>query len=396
MSQAATETFQTLRSWRSEEHAALSDSVRRFFAEECAPHIGRWANQGHVDRDVWLKAGDAGLLGIGFPEHYGGAGGDPGHEAVLHYEQGRSGDASLGLSPHTTCAHYILACGTEAQRRRWLPDLLSGRKVGAIALTEPHAGSDLAAVRTVARREGELYVIDGSKTFISNGVIADLIIVVAKTDPDAGHRGVSLFVIDGDADGLSRGRNLDKIGLRGSDTAELFFDGLRVDRDRLLGEDEGRGFYQLMAKLAWERLLMGLVSLGFSDCALEATISYARDRRVFGQRLMDLQNTRFRLAEAKTHIEILRVFLDDCVGRLLRQELDPATAAMAKWWSTDIQGRIVDDCVQIHGGYGFTNDYVVGRLYRDTRVQRIAGGANEIMKEIIARSLDGEGAKARS
>ena len=375
--------------WMSEELVLLADAAGRFFHREIAPHYDRWEEQGLVDREAWEKTGAAGLLCAAAPEQYGGAGGTFAHEAVIIDELGKSGADAFGISLHSSIvAPYIVQYGTEDQKRRWLPGLASGELIGAIAMTEPGTGSDLQNVRTRADRSGNAYLLNGQKTFITNGQLADLIIVVAKTDPSAGAKGISLFVVETErAEGFRRGRNLDKIGLKANDTSELFFDDVRLSPESLLGDEEGRGFYQLMEQLPQERLLVALQAMAMIERALEVTIDYVHERKAFGQRVIDFQNTQFKLAECKTEATIARVFCDHCIERLVTRTLDTATASMAKYWLTDLQCKIIDECLQLHGGYGYMNEYPIARMYRDARVQRIYGGSNEIMKVLIARSL---------
>lgn len=377
-------------SWMDDELVILSDALKEFYAIEALPNEERWQEQGHVDRDFWNKAGEMGLLCASVPEEYGGHGGDFRHEAVIVTEQFRaSGVSSFGNYVHSQiCAGYILDYGTEDQKKRWLPKMSSGEMVCAIAMTEPGAGSDLKSIKTTARMDGNEYVINGSKTFITNGIQADLVIVVAKTDTEAGHKGISLIIVETkDCAGFARGRNLAKIGMKGQDTSELFFENVRVGPENLLGGVEGQGFIQLMTALPQERLTLALIGCAVMDRALHETITYTSERKVFGKPLLDMQNTRFKLAEAKTVTTIARIFLDDCVEKHVRGELDSATASMAKWWVSQMQNDVVDECLQLHGGYGFMEDYPISKMYTDSRVQKIYGGANEVMKELIARSL---------
>ena len=381
------------RPWITEELELLRDNARRFFERECVPNEPRWAAQHHADRAIWNKAGAAGLLCASIPEAYGGGGGDFTHEAVLVEEQTGAMVGAFANSVHSgIVAHYILAYGTEAQRQRWLPRMATGEIVGAIAMTEPGAGTDLQRIKTSAARDGDAYVINGSKTFITNGYHADLVIVVAKTQQGVGGKGVSLVVVEtADCPGFRRGRLLHKLGQNSVDTAELFFDQVRVPADNLLGGEEGKGFAQLMQQLPQERLIIAVGAVATMNRAIEETRRYVRDRQVFGASLMAMQNTRFKLAECATQATVARSFVDDCIGRLARGELDVTTAAMAKWWTTDTCGRIVDECLQLHGGYGYMMEDPIARLYADTRVSRIYGGANEVMKELVARSLDKDG-----
>jgi acyl-CoA dehydrogenase len=373
----------------SEELDLLEATCRQFFTKECAPHYDRWERQGCVDREIWTKAGAAGLLCAGIPETYGGAGGSFAHEAVIAIEANRAGISGLGIPLHNAIvAPYILNYGSEEQKQRWLPRLATGELIGAIAMTEPAAGSDLQGIKTTAKRSGNGYVLNGQKTFITNGQLANLVIVVAKTDPSLGAKGISLFAVETDnVEGYRRGRNLDKIGLKANDTSELFFDNVKIDAGTLLGLDEGQGFYMLMDQLPQERLLIALHAAGRIESALEVTIDFVKERKAFGKAIIDFQNTQFELAECKTEAAIGRVFVDYCISRHLEKSLDTVTASMAKYWMTDLQCRIVDRCLQLHGGYGYMNEFPIARMYRDARVERIYGGTNEIMKMLIARSL---------
>jgi alkylation response protein AidB-like acyl-CoA dehydrogenase len=375
--------------WMSEDLVLLSDSARRFFLEECAPHYERWEAQGSVDRDIWLKAGQTGLLGAEVPEAYGGPGGSFAHDAVITCEANRAGIDGWGGPLHNAIVvPYIVHYGSEEQKRRWLPRLVSGELIGAIAMTEPGAGSDLQAVRTAAKRDGNHYLINGAKTFITNGQLANLIVVVTKTEPAAGARGTSLFVVETDqVDGFRRGRSLDKIGLKANDTSELFFEDVRVPADALLGAQEGQGFVQLMQQLPQERLLIAIYAMARIERALTVTLDYVKSRKVFGQPVIEFQNSQFVLAECKSEATVAKVFVDHCIERHLRGQLDTATASMAKYWVTDLQCKIIDRCLQLHGGYGYMNEYPIARMYRDARVERIYGGTNEIMKVLIARTL---------
>lgn len=375
--------------WHTEEHEIYADSLRRFYDNELVPNIERWNDAGVVDRDFWYKTGAAGLMGGAVPEQYGGADAGMSFDAITAYEQAAKGDSAWGYGIQSIVIHYVVAYGTDEQKERWLPGLISGDLVAAIAMTEPGCGSDLQSVKTVAERDGNQYRINGSKIFITNGQTANLICVVAKTNRDAGAKGTSLVMVETEeVEGFTRGKNLKKIGLKGQDTSELFFENVRVPRSNLLGTDEGQGFYQLMKQLPWERLVIAIGALGAMDFALKETIRYVQERKAFGKRVMDFQNTRFKLAEMKTKIEVTRSFVNDCIVRLEARELDAATASMAKMWGSDTQCQIMDECLQLHGGYGYMLEYPIARLYTDARVQRIYGGTNEIMKELIARSLD--------
>ena len=375
--------------WMTEELSMLQDSAGRFFDREFVPHEEDWAKAGIMPREMWNKAGEAGLLLASVPEEYGGAGGSFAHESVILYEQGRANVRSLGNAVHSgIVAHYILAYGSEEQKRRWLPKMAAGELVGAIAMTEPGTGSDLQAVRTTARMTGNQYAVNGQKTFITNGQHADLVIVVAKTDPEEKARGVSLIVVEtAEAEGFSRGRNLEKLGLKAQDTSELFFDDVKVPTANLLGTEEGQGFFQLMNQLPQERLIIGVGACAAMDLAIELTTDYVKQRKAFGKRIVDFQNTRFKLAECKTEAHIARVFVDNCLQRHLAGDLDVTTAAMVKWWCAQKQNEVIDECLQLFGGYGFMDEFPISRMYADARVQKIYGGTNEIMKELIARSL---------
>lgn len=375
--------------WITEDLSIFQDAIRKFIERELVPHEERWWKQQHVDRETWRKAGEVGMLCASIPEAYGGGGGSFAHEAIIAYEQARAMATSLGTNVHSAIvAHYILRYGSASQKQRWLPRMATGEMVGAIAMSEPGAGSDLKSVKTRAVCDGAHYVINGSKTFISNGLLADLILVVVKTDPDKGAKGVSIVVVEtAGLEGFRRGRVLEKIGQKGQDTAELFFDNVRVPRENLLGDEEGRGFYQLMQQLPQERMVIALGALGAMERALETTVAYVRDRQVFGAPLLEMQNTRFKLAECKTHATVARAFVDDCMDKVLRGELTTETAAMAKWWCTQKSCEIIDECLQLHGGYGYMAEYPIARLYVNARVGKIYGGSNEIMKELIARTL---------
>lgn len=365
------------------------ETVRRFFAAEVVPHITAWRKAGMVAREAWRRAGAAGLLCASMPAEFGGGGGDFRHEAILIEELAAIGFGDFAISLHNAIiAPYLLHYGTETQKSRWLPRMASGDMVAAIAMTEPDAGSDLQAIRTTARRVGDTYVLNGQKTFISNGQLADLVIVAAKTRIDAGAKGISLIAVETrDAPGFRRGRNLEKIGKHAQDTSELFFDDVVVPAENLLGGEPDRGFAQLMQQLPQERLVIAVGAVAAMEAALAETIAYVRSRRAFGKTLMEFQNTRFVLAEAKTTTQVARVFVDDCIARLLAGTLDVGTAAMAKYWTSEMQGKVIDSCLQLFGGYGFMAEYPIAQRYTDARVQRIYGGSNEIMKELIARSL---------
>ncbi|WP_211772200.1 acyl-CoA dehydrogenase family protein [Kutzneria sp. CA-103260] len=369
------------------------DQLRRLardvFAKELTPHQERFAEQHSVDRDLWRRFGELGLVCISIPEEYGGGGGTFAHEAVLIEEQARALDSSWGNTVHSgIVAHYLLNYGSEEQKRRWLPKLASGELVGAVAMSEPGAGSDLQSVRTRAVRSGDEYVINGAKTFITNGAQAELIIVVAKTDADQGAHGISLIVVETQqVEGFRRGRVLDKLGLEGQDTSELFFDDVRVPVGNLLGEQEGQGFVQLMQQLPQERLIIAVAAIAGMETALQLTLDYVKQRQAFGRELIKFQNTKFELAECATEVAVTRAFIDQCVQRHLVGQLDVPTAAMAKMWATERLCRVADRCLQLFGGYGYMKEYPIARIWADARVQKIYGGTNEIMKEIIGRSL---------
>jgi acyl-CoA dehydrogenase len=378
--------------WIDGELALLQEQVARFLVQEFAPQAERWEREGCVDRESWRKAGAAGILCASIPEAYGGGGGSLAHEAVIHQEIFRAGlGGGFGVGNSVSSAivgHYILAYGTEAQRMRWLPAMARGERIGAIAMTEPGAGSDLQGVRATATRSDGGYRLNGQKTFISNGQTADLILVVARIGAEPGAKGLSLFAVEtGDAPGFRRGRALDKLGMHAQDTSELFFDDVFVADANLLGEQPGRGFAQLMHQLGWERLTIALGATVNMERAVELTVEHVREREIFGKPLMDFQNTQFVLAQCKTEAVVARNFVDSLMVQLLDGELDPVTAAMAKLWTTEAQCRVIDACQQLFGGYGYMTEYPIARLFADARVSRIYGGASEVMKLIIARAL---------
>ena len=376
-------------SYMTEELDIFSDALSKFIERECLPQAEDIKKSKMVPRDLWTKAGEMGLLCPSAPEEFGGLGGSYAYEAVILERLSRMGFDFWGISLHNAIvAPYITHYGTEEQKRNWLPKLATGELVGAIAMSEPGAGSDLQGVKTTAVADGNEYVINGSKTFITNGGTADLIIVVAKTDPSQGAKGVSLMVVETEGlDGFRRGRILDKIGQHGNDTAELFFDDVRVPTTALLGTHEGQGFYQLMEQLPQERLNIAIGAIASIERALQETIAYVKERKAFEQRIIDFQNTQFKLAECKTEATVARVFVNHCIEQHLQGKLDATTASMAKYWLSDLQCKIIDECLQLHGGYGYMNEYPIAEMYRDARVQRIYGGTNEIMKVLIARSL---------
>jgi len=375
--------------WMTEDTVLLEEQVRRFLAAEFVPHLDKWHEDHFYPREVWTKAGTAGLLCASMPEEYGGAGGTFAHEAVIDREYSLAGFDTFGAPLHSgIVAPYILHYGTEEQKRRWLPKLATGELVGAIAMSEPGTGSDLQGVRTTAKKSGNGYVLNGSKTFITNGQHANLIIVVAKTDPKLGAKGVSLMVVEtADAGGFRRGRKLKKLGMDSADTSELFFEDVALPAESLLGTEAGQGFYQLMKELPQERLIVSIHAVAMIERALALTIDYVKQRQAFGKKIVEFQNTQFVLAECKSEATIAKVFLDHCIERHVKGELDTVTASMAKYWLTDLVGTITDRCLQLFGGYGYMDEYPISRLYRDARVMRIYAGTNEIMKLLIARSL---------
>jgi acyl-CoA dehydrogenase len=375
--------------WMSDELALFDDAVGRFMGQVLEPLADGWEQQSIVERETWQRCGEQGLLLASAPEAYGGGGGSFAHEAVIIDQSGRRGLDAINLCVQSAIvAPYLVRYGSEAQKRAWLPALARGEMIAAIAMTEPGAGSDLQGMCASYRADGDDFVINGQKIFITNGILADLVLVACKAAGREGAKGISLiFVEPAKAPGFRRGRKLDKIGLRGQDTAELFFDEVRVPRTNLLGEAEGQGFYQMMDKLAQERLVVALQSMAMIERALALTLEHVRQRRAFGQRVLDFQTVQFRLAEWKTQATIAKVFCHHCVELHLEQRLDAATASMAKYWLSDLQGRVVDDCLQLFGGYGYMNEYPIARMYRDARVSRIYGGTNEIMKLLIARGL---------
>jgi acyl-CoA dehydrogenase len=374
--------------WKNDEVQNFGRSVREFIQKELVPHQARWREQHHPDAEAYTKAGAMGLLLPDIGDVYGGGGGTFAHEAIVLEELARAG-VPFGASVQNIVAHYIVKYGSEEQKRRWLPPMARGELVGAIAMTEPGAGSDLQGIKTTARREGDHYVIDGSKTFITNGVHAGIVCLAVKTDPKAvGPRGISLICVETEKlPGYRVGKPLEKIGRQGHDTCELFFEGARVPASNLLGGVEGKGLFQMLDRLVYERLSVSVAAVATAEQALAITIRYVKERTASGQPLMEFQNTRMVLAKCKTEAQIGRVFLDSCIDRFIRGELDAVTAAMAKYWLTEREFQIVDECVQLHGGYGYMSEYPIARMWADSRVQRIYAGTNEVMRELIAWSL---------
>jgi acyl-CoA dehydrogenase len=371
----------------SEDHRMFRDAVRRFMEQEVVPHHDRWEEQGFVDREVWQKAGANGMLCATMPEAYGGAGADKLYSIVVMEETARVNATGLGFGLHSEIvAPYILHYGSEEQKRRFLPKMASGEAIGAIAMSEPAAGSDLQGVKTTATRNGDVYVLNGSKTFITNGWHADVVIVVAKTNPKAGAKGTSLLLVERGMKGFEKGKRLKKVGMKAQDTSELFFDNVEVPATNLLG-NENEGFAYLMQELPWERLQIAIGAVENAQAAIDWTRDYVKERKVFGTTVSSFQNTRFKLAELQTEVQIARVFVDKCIELLMAGQLDTATASMAKYWCSDLQCKVIDECVQLHGGYGYMWEYPIARAFADARVQRIYGGTNEIMKEVITRAM---------
>ncbi|MHA3794170.1 acyl-CoA dehydrogenase family protein [Sphingomonas sp. YL-JM2C] len=371
----------------SSEHVMFRTTVRKFMQEAVIPNLDKWNSQCHPDREVWLEAGKLGLLCVTIPEQYGGAGADRKYSTVLIEEQQRANAAGPGFVMHSEIvAGYIERFGTEEQKAAWLPRMARGEVIGSLAMTEPRGGSDLRAISTRAMAFGDHYILNGAKTFITNGYITDLIIVAAKTEQDDGTTGLSLFLVEANRAGVSKSMPLDKVGQKAQDAAELFFDDVHVPKGNLLGR-QGEGLHYLMQELAWERLMIAIRAVAGCEVALETTVDYVKSRNMFGKSLIDFQNTRFKLAECKTKTQIARVYIDKCIELACDGKLDAEASAMAKWWCTELQNRVLDECVQFHGGYGYMLEYPVARAWTDARAQMIYGGTNEIMKEIIARKL---------
>ena len=374
------------------DHQAFADSFRRFIEKEVTPHHADWEDQGYVGREVWSQAGANGFLCMSLPEEYGGAGADKLYSVAQMEELARAGTTGIGFGLHSEIvAPYILHYGTEAQKQKYLPQMASGAVVGAIAMSEPAAGSDLQGIKTTAIKsaDGSHYVLNGSKTFITNGWHADLVIVVAKTDPAAGAKGTSLLLVERGMPGFEKGQRLQKMGMKAQDTSELFFNDVKVPVDNLLGGPamEGRGFICLMEQLPWERLQIAITAVAAAQAAIDWTLDYVKERKVFGQPVAAFQNTRYTLAELQTQVQVARVFVDKCCELIVKDQLDTQTASMAKYWTTDLQCKVMDECVQLFGGYGYMWEYPITRAYADARVQRIYGGTNEIMKEVISRGM---------
>lgn len=380
-------SFEFQRSVFAEEHEAFRRSVRGFLESEVVPHYSQWEEDGFTPREIWRRAGDVGLLGTSVPEAFGGAGGDFKFDAVVLEELGKLGLAAPAWDMHAyIVAPFLTHFGTDGQRQNWLPRMVQGEAISAIGLTEPNAGSDLAGIRTQAKRDGNGYRINGSKIFITNGIIADLVLLAAKTAPELGAKGVSLFLVDTKTPGFRRGRKLKKVGNHAQDTAELFFDDMHVPADALLGEAENQGWHQLMHGLAQERMVVAVRSMAMARAAFETTLEHVRSRIAFGKPIASFQNTRFKLAELETDIDVGQPFVDLCIGSLADGSLSPEMAAKAKLWTTELADRVLDECVQLHGGYGYMWEYPVARAWADARVHRIYAGTNEVMKQIISRN----------
>jgi acyl-CoA dehydrogenase len=371
----------------SDDHKQFRASFRKFLEREVLPFHAEWEERGYVDREVWNKAGQSGFLCPSMPEEYGGAGADRLYSVVMMEEVANANASGLGFSLHSEIvAPYILRYGNDEQKQRFLPAMARGEIVSAIAMSEPAAGSDLQGIQTTARRDGDSFVVNGSKTFVTNGWHADLVITVAKTNPTAGAKGTSLLLLERGMPGFEKGQRLKKVGMKAQDTSELFMNDVRVPVKNLLG-DENKGFVYLMTELPWERLQIAIAAVANAQAAIEWTIEYVKNRKVFGTTVASFQNTRFTLAELQTEVQIARVFVDKCTELLVENKLDTATASMAKYWCSDLQCKVVDACVQLHGGYGYMWEYPIARAFADARVQRIYGGTNEIMKELITRSM---------
>jgi len=374
--------------WMNEDLALFRENVARFVDTEMVPRDPEWRRAHTVGQDIWRQAGEMGLLCLDLPAEYGCGGGDFRHEVVFYEELARRGISGFGQGVHSMCAHYVYNYGTEAQKQRWLPRMAKGELIGAIAMTEPGAGSDLQGIRTRAVLEGDHYRINGSKIFITNGGQASLLMLVTRTNPEERKRGLSLLMVETpNLAGYRVGRVLDKMGMIAQDTAELFFEDVRVPVDFRLGAEEGLGMYQLMGDLPYERLVIALCGVAAMEGAVAETSKYVKERKAFGQTIGNMQTVRHKLAEIATVTRVARVFVDDCISKLLVGKLDTETASMAKYWVTDMQQQVIDECVQLHGGYGYMNEYLVCRMFADSRVQRIYGGTNEIMKELISRSV---------
>jgi len=371
-----------------EELIMFQNSMREFLKHEVVPNHEEWEKDGHVPKDIWLKAGENDFLGIDVPEKYGGSGIDDfRYNSVVIEEVWRAGTTCLTFSvTNDLVIPYLLRYANEEQKERWFPKLCSGETISALAMTEPSAGSDFAAIRTTAKLDGNHYILNGQKTFITNGVTSDLVIVACKTNPDAGHKGMSLLILERGMEGIERGKEFKKIGLKGQDTAELFFTDVKVPKENLLGQ-ENQGFYYMMKNLPQERMSIAVSALAAIETVLDYTIEYCKERKAFGQPIGNFQNSRFKLAEMKTEAEIGRIYIDDCIKKLNEKKLTSEQGAMAKWWASDLQVRVADQCLQLHGGYGYILEYPIARAFADARIQPIWGGTNEIMKEIIGRSL---------
>jgi alkylation response protein AidB-like acyl-CoA dehydrogenase len=371
-----------------EDHEAFRATARRFFETEIAPYHEKWEEQQHLDRDLWNKAGELGMLCPTMPEEYGGSGVDRLYSMIMMEEQARVGDSASGFSLHSDIvANYILNFGNDDQKKNWLPKMASGEAVTAIAMTEPGTGSDLQRIKTTAKLEGDHYVVNGSKIFITNGYLCDMAVVAVKTgDASQGAQSVSLMIIEADRDGFTKGKPLKKVGMKGQDTCELFFDNVKVPKENLLGA-EGMGFIMLMKELAWERMMIAIICASGAEFALATTVEYVKEREAFGKPVAAFQNTRFKLAEMRSEIQIARTYVDKCMELVLENALTPEAACAAKYWVSDLLSKVVDECVQLHGGYGYMLEYPIARAYIDTRANRIYGGTNEIMKLLIGRSL---------